>query len=183
MEELKQKVKAVLQKNGRFAIILIIGIMAMLLIAFSDTKEEATASSSSAAISDEDYCLQLENKIKSLVSAITGDTDCIVGITLENGSEYIYADQNKLDNDQTENKNGEDITTKESHKSEQEYIIVEGKDGVQTPLIITEKKPGVRGVAIVTYGITTQTKEQIYAAVSSMLGIPERKINISQKVS
>ncbi len=183
MEQYGIKMKKFLSQNGKTLIIFIAGIIGIAMLGFSSSEDETDTHgvASVSTLSDEEYCLELESKIKSLVTAITGDGECIVGITLENGNEYIYADQNKLDSDQTEDKAGDETTTKESHKSEQEYIIVEGKDGEQTALIVTEKKPGVRGVAIVANGINYNNEKQIYAAVSAMLGIPERKINISQK--
>lgn len=52
---------------------------------------------------------------------------------------------------------------------------------MQTALVVTEKKPSVRGVAIVTDGITETSKEQIMQSVSSMLGIASRRISITAK--
>ena len=130
--------------------------------------------------SDTEYCAQLEGKIKELVTAITGNASCVVAVTLENSGEYVYADQNKVDLNQTEDKEVNATTTKESRKSEQEYIIVEGKDGNQTALIVTEKKPGIRGVAIVASGINNMNYDLISSCISSMLGIPSRKISISE---
>ena len=72
------------------------------------------------------------------------------------------------------------LTTKESKKSEQEYIIVEGKDGTQTALVVTEKKPSIRGVAIVAGGINNMNYDLISSCISSMLGIASRKISISE---
>ena len=157
MDKLKEFLKNFLKGNKKIHLLLITGIIGILLIAFS----EVGAKKSSSA---------------ETVSKI----DCIVGVTLENGSEYIYADQNTLDTDQTEDKGSDAVTTKESHKQKQEYIIIEGENGEQNALIITEKKPGVRGVAIVASGINNMNYDLILSSVSSMLGIPTRKISLAE---
>lgn len=167
--------------NKKATLLVLLGIIGILLIAFGSLGGNSSANEASAPIlSDEEYCNGLEYKIKELVTAITGNENCIVAVTLENSGEYVYANQNTLDLSQTEDNEGDSITTKESHKSEQEYIIVEGKDGEQTALVVTEKKPGIRGVAIVADGINNVNYSLISSSVSAMLGIPDRKISIAE---
>lgn len=177
------KIRDFYQKQGKTAVLVTLGLIGILLIALSQltSSQKAAPQATSSPQSDEAYCKDLEEKIVQLVSAITGDRECVVAVTLENGSQYVYADQNKIDSDQTEDKADGGISTRESRKSEQEYIIIKGEDGVQTALVVTEKKPSVRGVAIVTDGITETSKEQIMQSVSSMLGIASRRISITAK--
>lgn len=173
--------KKILSSNKKLVVFLIIGLIGILFIAFGSVSEKKSSSDTQkVGQSDAEYCSELESKIKSLVTAITGNDNCIVAVTLENTGEYIYANQNTLDTNQTEDKASDAVTTKESHKSEQKYIIVEGKDGEQEALIITEKKPGVRGVAIVASGVNNMNYETILSGVSAMLGIPDRKISIAE---
>ena len=86
-----------------------------------------------------------------------------------------------MDTDQSEDTGDGTTTTRQTHKSEQKYIIVEGENGDQSALVVTEKKPNVRGVAIVTAGLNDINYEEVLSSVSSMLGVSGRKINISQK--
>ena len=181
MEQLAGRIKNFLSGRKKNSLLLIIGVIGILLIAFSEIGvKKSSAAETLSKIDDTVYCKELEDKIKELVSAITGNDYCIVGVTLENGSEYIYADQNTLDTDQTDDKGTDAVTTKESHKQKQEYIIIEGENGEQNALIITEKKPGVRGVAIVASGINNMNYDLILSSVSSMLGIPTRKISLAE---
>ena len=165
------------KKTTVFLFLALIGILFIAFGGFGESKEEVTEVQK---LSDAEYCADLEEKIKELVTAITGNESCVVAVTLENSGEYVYADQNKVDLNQTEDIEGGATATKESRKSEQEYIIVEGKDGNQTALIVTEKKPGIRGVAIVASGINNMNYDLISSCVCSMLGIPSRKISISE---
>jgi len=181
MEQLTKSIKKLLKSNKKATLIFIIGLIGIFMIAFGGLEQASSDETSTASRqSDEEYCKEIENKIKELVTAITGNDNCIVAVTLENTGEYIYANQNTLDTNQTEDKASDTVITKESHKSEQEYIIVKGKDGEQTALVVTEKKPGVRGVAIVASGINNMNYDLISSSVSAMLGIPGRKISIAE---
>lgn len=182
MEQVLSPLKKYFKGNKKTTAFIFIGIIGMLFIAFSgiDSDKAAVKESTDIRQSNEGYCNEIEEKIKKLVTAITGNGNCVVAVTLENSGEYIYANQNTLDTNQTEDKKSDVITTKESHKSEQEYIIVEGKDGEQTALIVTEKKPGIRGVAIVASGINNMNYDLISDSVSAMLGVPGRKICIAE---
>lgn len=178
-----KKVAELYKEKGKNLIAVMVGTLGILLIGLSSCgNEEKTNPTISEEINnDDEYCNNLEEKIADIVMAITGDDNCLVAITLETGTEYVYADQNKTDTDQTEDKSGTETTKKESIKKEQEYIIVKGEDGSQQAIKITEKKPVVRGVAIVTYEITDAAKEEVMQAVTSVLGITSRKISITSK--
>lgn len=173
--------KKIIKGNKKTTLLMILALIGILFIAFGSFKDEASDSDElKHSVNDAEYCARLEGKVKELVTAITGNDSCVVAITLENSGEYVYADQNKVDLNQTEDKEANATTTKESRKSEQEYIIVEGKDGNQTALIVTEKKPEIRGVAIVASGVNNMNYDLISSCIGSMLGIPSRKISISE---
>lgn len=181
MEQSLIPFKRIVKAGKKTTLFMILALIGIIFIAFGSFGNKNTSTTvTEQKLSDTEYCAQLEGKIRELVTAITGNDSCVVAVTLENSGEYVYADQNKLDLNQTEDKEANATTTKESRKSEQEYIIVEGKDGNQTALIVTEKKPGIRGVAIVASGINNMNYDLISSCISSMLGIPSRKISISE---
>lgn len=179
MKNYLEKLRGAVFSNKKLsALIILLAVGAALIFLLGDNKTVET--SEEVKYSDSDYCAELEEKIKNIVTAITSDKDCIVAVTLETGSEYIYADQKSTDTDLSkEGADGEKV--KESEKSKQEYIIVKSEGGGEKPLIVTEKKPSVRGVAIVSSGITEQKEAGILNAVSSVLGISSRKISITNK--
>ena len=181
MEQSLIPFKRIIKNGKKTTFLMIFVLIGILFIAFGSIGNKSSVTTTTEQkLNDTEYCTQLEKKIKELVTAITGNKSCVVAVTLENSGEYIYADQNKLDLNQTEDKEANATTTKESRKSEQEYIIIEGKDGNQTALIVTEKKPGIRGVAIVAAGVNNMNYDLISSCISSMLGIPSRKICISE---
>lgn len=180
MNDYINKIKAAFLKNKKTSLILILCVAGIFLICFPSTEKTEKSAEESEA-SDSSYCRLLEEKIKNIVTAVTGDKSCIVAVTLETGSEYIYADQSKTDTDLSKNTDSGDVLTKESEKTEQEYIIIKNKDGSEQALLVTEKKPTVRGVAIVSSGINENTEAGILNAVTSVLGIASRKISITNK--
>ncbi len=182
MKTVREALKKLSNGSKRITLFAAIGIVGVLLILSSGSlKEEKVQTKSVPHIDDVAYCEELEQKVTELVTAITGDAEAVVAVTLENGSEYIYADQNTIDSDHSEDSADGGVVKKESRKSEQQFIIVEDDSGAQTALIVTEKKPSVRGVAIVAAGIDEKVSSRLLDAVSSMLGVAERKISITQK--
>ncbi|MBQ4154031.1 MAG: hypothetical protein IJE01_02375 [Clostridia bacterium] len=180
MKELINKLKEKLmsgEKNGIFIILAAVGVVLILISSGIKPKEEGTTVIKE---NDSEYSARLEEKISQIVTAVTGDKSPVVAVTLETGLEYVYANQNTTDSNRSEDNKGESIANEESVKSSEEYIIVKNSDGGESPLIITEKKPIIRGVAIVCTGINAQTEESIIASITSMLDISSRKISISQ---
>ncbi len=179
MNNYLEKLKSAVFSNKKMSAVILLVVVGAALV-FLPTEKKAEKTAKEVTYSDSDYCAELEEKVKSIVTAITSDKDCIVAVTLETSCEYIYADQKSTDTDLSkEGADGEKV--KESEKSTQEYIIVKSGDGGEEPLIVTEKKPSVRGVAIVSGGITEETEAGILNAVSSVLGISSRKISITNK--
>lgn len=187
MEEIKSIFKKFTAGKDKVFLMVVIGVVGIMLIGFSGLKSKNSQKGkevdTGSAFSDEEYCLEIEKKISGIVTAITGDTEPVVAVTLETGSEYVYADQNKTDSDQTEDKEAEKATTKESRKTEQEYIIIKSDSGDEKALVITEKKPGIRGIAVVTEGLDDDKISKIEDSISSVAGITSRKICITKKVS
>lgn len=181
MKQILLPLKKLFKGDKKRGVFVVLGLIGICLIFFSSFDSNNSSNTSAKQPQNNDgYSDELEEKIKNLVTAITGDKNCVVAVTLENTGEYVYANQNTVDTNQTEDKANDTLTTKESHKTEQEYIIVKGKDGGQNALIVTEKKPGVRGVAIVASGINNTNYDLILNSVSAMLGIQSRKISIAE---
>lgn len=169
-EKLKEKLEIIKKPKLIFAL----GIAGILLIGLSTffgggekQKQKSVANENGAEI----YCQALEEKVKDLVFAVTGDKKATVAITLESGVKYTYADDTKT---AFTEKNGESMNDK-SDESENKYIVVKNADGSETALLISEKMPEVRGVTVVCSPVNC-SKQDIEDAVTSMLGITSQRI-------
>jgi stage III sporulation protein AG len=124
----------------------------------------------------ESYRAELEKGVEEIVRAVSGDKKPTVVITLESGIRYTYADSLKADSENSQTKESE----KKSESESRSYITVKNSDGSETPLIITENMPKVRGVAIVCdNGNVASVNEKIKNAVTSALDITEKRVYIS----
>lgn len=185
MQEITEKLKRCLLNFGKKKALFACGLIGLLLFGLSQVRspEKTENVAVSSGQSDTDYCAETEEKIKQLVTAITGDESCVVAVTLNTGTEYVYANQITTDTNVTEDSNSNQSTVKESRKNAQEYIIMKSENGTEQPLTVTEKKPEIRGVAIVTGGLTAETESQIEAGVAAMLNLSTRRISITKKAN
>ncbi len=154
-------------KSGKLIFFLgVAGILLIYLSSFLSSGEEKPV-----AVKTDDtasYCEFLENRIVELVKGITGSRKVSVVVTLDSGKQYVYADEGR----KSEGENESD--------SEQSYIIVRSSNGDEGGLLVTEYLPVVRGVAIVTNGLSAKKRNEISAAVCAALDISERKVYVTQ---
>ncbi len=114
------------------------------------------------------YTENLEERIAGLCRASGGVGEVSVFLTLESGSEYVYA----TNSDQKEGANGD-------YSGSREYLIVTA-DGSSSPVQVTEIYPKVRGVAVVcSGGDSPEIKKRLTELLSAALGIPSNRIRVS----
>lgn len=169
---LKSTVDAInrrIRKDKKTAIITVIGFGLMLIILASEYLPLKTESENTDTKTEYgDYCITMEEKIKTVVEAIDGAGKAEVMITIAETTEYIYA--KNIDSSSNENDNN----------SSSEYIIINIDDN-DTGLLVKTVEPKIRGVAIVCEGGDNPTvQQQIYSAVSVVLNINTSKISISK---
>ena len=112
--------------------------------------------------------------MSSIVTAICGDVSPVVTITLESSTVYEYVDETRQSSDSRD--------TGSENSREQTAAKIRDSNGGESPLIITEKKPSVRGVAVICNSTEDQS-EKIKAAVKAALDITSSKIYIGRKLS
>ncbi len=174
----------ILQSDKKMKIILIVGMAGILLICLSTflkpEKSQASTSSSQTMTADQ-YTQQLEQKLLTLVQNIEGVGQANIMVTLENGVENVYANEEKKNTDKTENING-DQTTKVQQREDyqQNYILVDGSDGKEA-LIKTQIEPKVKGVVIVcSGGEQALVQQRVIDAVTIALDIDSSKVCVTK---
>lgn len=173
------KFKKMFQGKRSGQIIFVLGIAGVLLIFLSNYLPKAEKKSADTEDKMSAYTTQLEAKLKDTIDRIQGVGKSCVLVTLDSGSEYIYAKEAKNTTDRSENtaSNGKSIAEKGS--GEEQYIIVKTDDGEQ-PLLITEIAPKVKGVVVVcTGGDDPQVAQRVKAAVTTALDITETRVCVT----
>ncbi len=174
---MREKVKAFIKSKKGGQALVVIGIVGIVLIYISTLLPTEQTQSVQVAVSEEfseeEYAAYLEQQVREIVAAISGDNSAVVTVTLDSGITYVYA-EDKKENNRTQ----ESATEEESVKN---YIIVRDSDGSEKPLIVTRRLPSVRGVAIVCGPVGEGTQEKIQSAVMAALDITSRKIYIANR--
>lgn len=167
------------EKAGRW--VFAVGIIGIALIFISSLFEpQSQQASADSSVTGRQYSEQLEEKISNIVCGITGDKSAKVAVTLESGSEYVYANNINKSTDLATTEDGQETTTKQNDSTEEEYIIINSGDGEQA-LIVTERLPKIKGVVIVADGVDDeQTRQSIITAVTTVLDISSRKVYVAQ---
>lgn len=158
---MKHKILELFKDKKKTNVIIIALVVLGALFTFSSFFEETPKSKVVETIDYSTYIKSLEEKIAGIASQIIGGT-AEANLTLETGTEYVYLDQNTI----------------EEQKNEQSYIVIEDGQGGEKALIVTEKMPQIRGVVVVAKGATNLETEAIKSSVAALLNIRSSKISV-----
>lgn len=165
-------------KTSILMVVGIIGLMLILVSSFSSgeklTKNESQVFENKTS-DTETYTTNLEKRLEGIISDMLGGTKVSVMITLESGTEYVYANEVKVD--AGVKKDQAALKTEQNDSNQKTYVVIKDSDGNEQALIITEKMPVVRGVVVVCQsGQTDAVSSAVKVAVKSALNIDEEKI-------
>lgn len=183
----KEKFNGFLSNKNYKNIVLALGFGGMLLIFCSNffkpkltekTKSNETVTCSSYS----DYTTNLENSLESVVSSIEGAGQSKVLLTLESGTETIYATEEKINKVTSEDKaDNNTLRTKLSDDCEKKYITVRDSDGSEKALAVTELQPKIKGALIVCAGgDNPAVKQRIIESISTVLNLPTNRICVTK---
>ncbi len=183
MKNIVNKISDIFKNKKNTKIIFIIGIIGILLIFVSSLipTSEKPKEQNNQNITLEDYAEALEKKTKSMVEKINGAGRCEVMITMERGTEYIYAKEEKTTDDTSKVSGAEQYTEGSKSSGEQQYIIVKTDNGEEA-LLVTEIAPKVKGVVVVCEGGSNETvRQSIINAVTTALDVSSSRVCVSVK--
>lgn len=170
---LKERIKDIVTKNKKVALMCTLGIVGILLIFFSNIKpknsdKKSDTVSTTEVTAQSDYESEIEQKLTEIISSIENAGEVRVMVTLESTSETVYA-QNEKSN-----------TAQNNSSYQNDYIIIDDADG-ENGLKVKVNEPQVKGVAVVCQGGNNPVvKQQITEAVTAVLGIGANRVSISK---
>ena len=155
---------ALTDEKQRVNLLVCMGLAGLLLLAVSSwlPADSSTQSAAPAAMTDStaDYAAELEARLTALISRVEGAGKTAVMVTLESGSESIYATDTDSDGSST-------------------HVLLGsgGADG----LVETVETPRVLGVAVVCEGGgSAGVRLAVTQAVSALTALPSDKITVLQ---
>lgn len=165
--------------------IVILGILGMLMIFASGFfKNDAKTSDIKPKenISLEQRREKLEKNLENIISGIQGAGDSKVLITLETGTETVYATEERNNNEASEDKSSGEITRKkESNDCEKRFITVKDSEGTEHALAITEIEPKIKGVVIICPGGDDMlVKKRIVEATTTAFNIKSTQVCVTK---
>ena len=154
--------------DKRIKLLLIIGFIGIFLILLSEITPSSSVKKEGENIPYDTYAQALEDECEKLIEAMDGAGECRVMLTLKNTGESVWA------------KNTEESGGESNYSNSNEYVLYKGQDG-ETPILVKEYFPQVKGVAVVCEGADDiRVKENIISSLSSVLDIPSSKISVSK---
>lgn len=148
-------------------IIVVVACLVIFLIYYSSTFSKNVSTSSNATVSSSSqYAKEVEDKLSSVLSNVSGAGKVSVMLTLESGSEIIVA---KTKEERTNTSaNSTSVTVVESP-------VIVGKE----PLILMEILPKIKGVIVVAQGANdVAVRLELLRAVQALIDVDANKIEI-----
>ncbi len=177
MGERIDKIKEILKKDKKILLLLILAVIGILLLLFSELFDfEGKKEPQEAPATTEEYAELIESKLTELVSSIEGAGETVVMVTVETGEENVFAKEVKSDEETNENR--------ASSNYEYEYVVIKSGSSAENGMLLKVIEPEIRGVAIVCDGgENAKVRENIINTVSAVLDIKTNKISVCKKNS
>ena len=178
LEKWKQIIKS---GKGTRLLVLLFVLLAVLLLLPKSSGGAKEAEITPAEISSEEYAQALSKQISEMVSAITGEPDPHVTVTLKSAGETVYATEDKQSERNEQQYNGETLNkTQTDGDTERTYILVKSSDGSQRPIVISRTEPEVKGIVVVSrFGENPTIREKITLAVKTALNLSSTQVCVT----
>ena len=185
-ESIKNYIHKILSCENRKVLVIGVGILGIVLIAFSSFSGKndklVSASKTDNKHATEIKREKLEKNLENIVSSIHGAGKSKDLITFENSSETVYATEERKNKEESEDKAGGEVTRKkESNDCEKKYITIKDSEGTEHALAVTEIEPKIKGVIIACAGgDNPMVKKRIVEAATTALSIPSRRVCVTK---
>jgi stage III sporulation protein AG len=182
-EKLPEKLRGD-KKLALIAVLCVLGVVCLALSALPGKAEKNTEESGADSVPQVDqadvsaYITQLEGKLAQLISEMDGAGKTRVMLTLENGTEEVFAG-----NEEQKSSGGQEGAgvSGASGSASFEYIKLRAKDGSEQGLLLTVVQPRVRGVAVVCEGAgSALVQTAILQTVTAVLDVSSARVSISK---
>ncbi len=171
--DMKARIVASVKSIKGISWLVVFGVCGMLLVGVSSLFDGRAQTQETSADDDiEVYAAALEERLEHMVASIDGAGKTRVMVTLENGIEYVYADEETVNSDRRE-QNGNVEVSDDNQRKIVTIDAVNGKEG----LLITEIQPTIRGVVVACEGARqAEVSTMVIEAVKTALDISDKRV-------
>ncbi|MBQ8229043.1 MAG: hypothetical protein IJZ88_08545 [Clostridia bacterium] len=167
MKNIINSISQKLKLDKKAVAIILVGVLGVFLLALSeiipDKQPEADEEQTKETAGYENYSLDIEERLESLISSIYGAGKTKVMVTLECSDENVYAVDEKSSESMQENK----------------VVIIETQNG-ENGMLLKVTEPKIRGVAVVCEGGASATvRQSIIEAITAVLDISAARVSIA----
>ena len=180
---MQEKYKTLLKSGkvtyGLIGICLLIAAAVIFMPEQESTVE--TTEPAETTVTAESYAAAVSAQVQEMVSAITGEANPHVTVTLRSMGETVYATEDRQSERNAQEYAGDTVNkTQTDGDTEKTYILVQAADGSEKPLVVTQTQPEIRGVVIVSRdGGNAQTREKILQAVKTALDLSSTQVCVT----
>ena len=163
----------------RNRLLISVGLLGLLLIFLSELggSENPKVASMSQTVENETYIQSMEDKLGKLVEQVSGAGNCHVMVTLEQGTQYVFASESKKVIDETQSRDGNENSKVQQKDNSESRIVVLEENGVSRRLVETSKEPQVKGVVVVCEGGSSSiVRERVTEVLTTVLGIGSHQV-------
>ena len=122
-----------------------------------------------------EYIREQEYKLCEVLKRVRGISEPYVMITLDKSSEYIYA--TKKSSKENNSVNGGNTTS--NKESQSDIILYSDVQKQESPLLVTEIQPKIKGVAVVCKGMNSAEMQlRIINLVATVLNLPTNRVYV-----
>ncbi|MEH6891343.1 stage III sporulation protein AG [Bacillus sp. JJ864] len=128
------------------------------------------------------YEKEYEQQLKEALESVIGVKDVTIEVNLDSSEEKIL-DKNSVKRSQTTDETDKEGGKRkvEDESMDKKTVIVRQGDK-ETPIVLREDKPKVRGVLVVAKGVDNlQVKQMVIEAVTRMLEVPSHRVSVLPK--
>lgn len=127
----------------------------------------------------EQYREDLCSRLKIFLQKIDGVGQVEVFITMHSSSEMIVERNSPYTRKSEEEVSDGSSKTMTEMENESQVVLIETEDGSQTPIVVKEIAPSIKGVVVAAQGAGSDSvKNNITEAMQALFGIEEHKIKV-----
>ena len=143
-----------------------------------EQQETETANVTAAVYEDAAYVKELETRLKTALSQVSGVGKVEVMITLKSSGEDILEKDVPYERESSTETDGTSVKQQNSYSCQEETVLIES-DGDTAPYVVSSVYPQVEGVLVVAQGgASPQIKTEIIESVQALFGVEAHKVKV-----